>query len=45
MATDVAWAISVSLTGIAVTTILLAIINRILKHPRQNKTRTNDIKK
>jgi mannose/fructose/N-acetylgalactosamine-specific phosphotransferase system component IIC len=45
MATDIAWAISISLTGIAITTVLLAIINMILKHSNQNNTKTKDIKK
>jgi mannose/fructose/N-acetylgalactosamine-specific phosphotransferase system component IIC len=43
MATDITWAISVSLTGIAITTVLLAIINIKLKHSNKNSTKAKDI--
>jgi mannose/fructose/N-acetylgalactosamine-specific phosphotransferase system component IIC len=45
MAPDIAWAISVSLTGIGITTVLLAIINLKLKRYNQNNTKANGIAK
>jgi mannose/fructose/N-acetylgalactosamine-specific phosphotransferase system component IIC len=42
MPLDVAWVVSVSLTGIAVTVILLAVINTRLKHS-SNWAKTNGI--
>ena len=41
MGVDIAWAISVSLTGIAITATLLAVINMKFKHSNQNSTKTN----
>lgn len=45
MAIDIGWAVSVSLTGIAITVVLLAIINMKLKYSNQNNTKTNGIVK
>lgn len=41
MGVDIGWAVSVSLTGIAITAILLAVINMKFKHSNQNSTKTN----
>ena len=45
MAIDIGWAVSVSLTGIAITVVLLAVINIKLKRSNQNNTKTNGIVK
>jgi hypothetical protein len=45
MAIDIEWAVSVSLTGIAITVVLLAVINIKLKRSNQNNTKTNGIVK
>jgi mannose/fructose/N-acetylgalactosamine-specific phosphotransferase system component IIC len=43
MAIDIGWAISISLIGIGITTVLLAVINLKLKCPNQNNTKTNGV--